>query len=75
MVEVESSPKVGFNSKMKRKKAEEIPLASLRNDNKSFQKFQNSNGVDIGPFHLRFPLKENDFKLAQYIFSESLPNG
>ena len=32
MAKVESSPEVGLNSKMKRKKAEEIPLASWRKD-------------------------------------------
>ena len=75
MTEVESSPEVGLNSKMKRKKAEDIPLASLRNDSQSFQKFQSSSGVEVEPFHLRVPLEEDDFKLVQYMFSKSLPDG
>ena len=56
MGNVESSHQVGFNSTIKRKKVEEIPLACLRNDNKSFQKFQCSSGVEVGPFPLRVPL-------------------
>ena len=75
MPEVETSPVLVLNSKMKRKKGEEIPLASLRNDSQSFEKFKGSSGFVVGSFCLTVRVEEEDFKLAQYIFNESLPNG
>ena len=59
MAEAESSHVVGLKSKMKRKKGEEIHLASLRNDSEAFEKFKNSSGFVVGPFHV--PFEEEEF--------------
>ena len=75
MAKVESSLLLGLNSNMKRKKGEEIPLGSLRNDTQSFEKFKSSIGFVVGPFHLTVPIEEEDFKIAQYIFNKSLLDG
>ena len=64
MADIESSPLVGLKSKMKRKKSEEIPLASLRNDSQTFEKFKSSSGFVVGPFRLMVSFEEKDFKLA-----------
>ena len=59
----------------KRKKAHEIPLSSLKKDRESFEKFKNSSGFVVGPFRVKVRFEEQDFKVMQYLFTESLLNG
>ena len=75
MSPAESSGELGFKLKVKRKKAHEISLSSLRKDREAFDMFNNNNSFVVGPFHVKVPIKEQDFKLAQYLFTESLPDG
>ena len=75
MTLADSSGELGFKSKMKRKKARDIPLSSLRKDIEAYEKFNNTSGFVVGPFHVKVPFEEEEFKLAQYVFTESLPDG
>ena len=72
MTLTESSGELGFKSKMKRKKAQDIPLSSLRKDKKAYEKFNNTSGFVVSPFRVKVPFEEQEFKLAQYVFTESL---
>ena len=71
----EGSGELGVKAKMKRKKAHEIPLSSLKNDREVFDHFNNNNSFVVGPFCVKVPFQEQDFKVAQYLFMESLPDG
>ena len=71
-IDDDSSHQSCQNSTMKWKKSNDIPLASLKNDNTLFQKFKSSEGVEVGPFHLKFPLELPDDKLTHFIFNDSL---
>ena len=66
----DSSHQLGSKSTMKRKKSNEIPLASLMNDSKLFQKFL-PKGVEVGLFCLKVPLELQDYKLAHFIFKSN----
>ena len=75
MCEVESSRGYSLNFIMKRKKGQGNPLPSLMNDREAYDKFLSSRGCVVGPFCLTVPFGEEEFKLAQFIFSDSLPDG